>query len=116
MKIDREFAMSMNHYYNSFKKPTENRTHHGLMADYLGAMALSLYNWDKNFVPSKGELNPDYYYQLAFAGLFEDNTNKPVTEVLSLIPSTSSIQKILQIIENEQEGKAAALGKKDNCN
>jgi hypothetical protein len=85
------------------------------MSQYLLGMAVSLYNWDKNFGPTNGNLGFDYYYKMAFGGLIKNGTSDPISDVIPLIPNGdwASISKIL---ENEATTNNLAKGIKENCN
>ncbi|TCP28145.1 hypothetical protein EV195_101305 [Tenacibaculum skagerrakense] len=103
-----------------------NRFHHEFMAQYIDAMAYSLYEWDKEYGSGKGLNNinkPDdllgweYYYSMAFGGLFYEDTNgnlNPTDSFIELVPSENDRTKIIQILENEQNGTNDYKGEKCN--
>ena len=59
-KTDLEFRKELNNYYQVHNQSL-NDAHHGMMSQYLLGMAVSLYNWDKKFGPTTGNLGFDYY-------------------------------------------------------
>ncbi len=81
--------------------------HHEFMKQYVFGMAHSLYQWDKKY-GSKKDLGWDYYYSMAFGGLFyvkkENNTEvlEPVDAFKALVPNKKDRDKILKILTNEQ--------------
>ncbi|MBU2526258.1 MAG: hypothetical protein KKC03_06630 [Bacteroidetes bacterium] len=87
--------------------------HHEFMAAYVTAMASSLKRWD-TANGSGGTLDDDYYYAMAFGGLFQvdekgDFVSK--TDFFSTLPiEFQNFAK--EVIVNEQEGKDNAKGEK----
>jgi len=114
-KTDHNFAIELNNYYQNHDK-NEPEAHHGMMSQYLLGMAVSLYNWDKYWGATNGSLDFQYYYTMAFAGMFEDGTNNPILEVVPMIPN-GDWAAVLDILGNEQDGTASALGMVlESCN
>jgi len=92
-----------------------NDTHHAAMADFVLGMAVSLYNWDKNFGASGGSLGFDYYYKMSFGGLINPtNPTELIDEAKPLIPAGSSWTQINQILNKEANGSNHAKGAKCN--
>ncbi|CAM1356688.1 hypothetical protein [Tenacibaculum ascidiaceicola] len=101
-----------------------NRFHHEFMGQYVNAMAYSLYEWDMRYGSGKGKMNItkpddllgwDYYYAMAFGGLFYKDSSGNLIETDSfkkLIPNQSDRDKIKQILKNEQNGNSSAKGQK----
>ncbi|MFT7364188.1 MAG: hypothetical protein ACI9UV_002397, partial [Algoriphagus sp.] len=90
-------------------------THHAVMSQYILGMAISLYNWDKNFGPSGGGLGFDYYYKMAFGGLVKDSDpTQLIDEAKQLLPAGSSWSEIDRILQNEATGNYQANGTKCN--
>ncbi len=101
-----------------------NRFHHEFMGQYVNAMAYSLYEWDMRYGSGKGKINItkpddllgwDYYYAMAFGGLFYKDSSGNLIETDSfkkLIPNQSDRDKIKQILKNEQNGNSSAKGQK----
>ncbi|WP_425659329.1 hypothetical protein [Tenacibaculum ascidiaceicola] len=101
-----------------------NRFHHEFMGQYVNAMAYSLYEWDMRYGSGKGKTNItkpddllgwDYYYAMAFGGLFYKDSSGNLIETDSfkkLIPNQSDRDKIKQILKNEQNGNSSAKGQK----
>jgi len=91
-----------------------NRFHHEFMAQYVNAMAYSLYEWDKKH-GGGGNLGWNYYYSMAFGGLYYTDGNGSLIETDSfkkLVPDPKERNKIKKILENEQNGNKEAKGKK----
>jgi len=92
-----------------------NDTHHAAMGDFILGMAVSLYNWDKNFGPTGGTLGFDYYFKMAFGGLLNpDNPTQLIDEAKQYIPKGSSWSEIDRILKNEANGNNQANGTKCN--
>lgn len=109
------------------KYPVPNRYHHEFMGEYVKAMAVSLYTWDKN--NGGGNLGWDYYKAMAYGGLFyakkdlngevlkDPQGNVIIEETDSfkkLEPIKNQRDRIKQILINEQQGNANAKGNKCN--
>jgi len=94
-----------------------NTFHHEFMGQYVNAMAYSLYAWDKNY-GTGGNLGWNYYYSMAFGGLFQtypDGKIATETETFkSIIPDPIERQKIADIIFNELKNNNYAKG--SDCN
>jgi hypothetical protein len=89
--------------------------HHEFMAQYVDAMAYSLYEWDKQY-GTGGNLGWDYYNSMAWGGLFQtDGSGSIVSETDSfkeLVPNSNDRQDIADIVFNEIKGKSDAKGTK----
>jgi len=105
-----------------------NRFHHEFMAQFVDAMAYSLYQWDKEY-GSGGNLGWNYYKSMAFGGLYykkrnsngnyilDSNGNPIIVETDSfkaLIPSQTDRNKIKNILLTEQDNTSNAKGTKCN--
>jgi len=112
-KTDYEFKIELNNYYIAHDDEFAD-AHHGMMSQYLLGMAVSLYNWDKNFGPTSGNLDFDYYYKMAFGGLLDYGTTDPISDVIPLIPN-GDWNAIEDILENEATANNLAEGIKENC-
>ncbi|MHA7129555.1 hypothetical protein [Algoriphagus namhaensis] len=98
--------------YFKTKYPLKQDYQHATMSHFLLGMAVSLYNWHKNFGPTGGTLGFDYYYKLSFAGLIKDGTSELLDEAEELIPPGSSWSDIDKIIQNEATGNYESKGEK----
>jgi hypothetical protein len=93
-----------------------NRAHHELMAAYITTMAASLKRWD-TLNGSGGSLGDDYYFAMAFGGLFvwDEINNKFDFETdgfKSLVPDENDRLFIKDIVINELDGNENARGQK----
>ncbi len=93
---------------------------HDFMSQYINAMAFSLYQWDSTYgtgglYKSNGNLDWDYYYKMAGAGLVYKNSDGNYQYSSSFINLFSSDDrtKAEQIWKNEMENKNARGSK---CN
>jgi hypothetical protein len=113
---DGDYETIMNNYYDQYGK-IQGRSHHEFMIEYVNAMAYSIYTWDKNYGDGSGNLGWDYYYAMAFKGMFYRDSNNITRETdafIDLIPDTNKRDEIIAILINEQKGNADAKGKKCN--
>ncbi|MDF2156675.1 hypothetical protein [Algoriphagus sp. CAU 1675] len=113
-KTNYEFVIELNNYYICHNNNV-NDAHHGMMSQYLLGMAVSLYNWDKNFGPTSGNLGFDYYYKMGFGGLLKNGTSDPISDIVPLIPN-GDWDAIATTLENEATANSLAKGIKENCN
>ena len=114
----------------------EYRFHHEFMGQYVNGIALSLYEWDKDYGNGKGLnyitkpddlLGWDYYKAMAFAGLsyvkkdangnpILDSNNEPIRldtdSFKELIPNEIDRNQIKKIIINESKGNNSSKGTK----
>ncbi len=102
-----------------------NRFQHEFMGQYVNAIAISLYEWDKEYGSGKGNNNVtkpddllgwDYYRSLAFGGLYYIDSNGNLQETDSfktLVPIQVDRDNIKKILVNEQNGNNDAKG--DKC-
>jgi len=110
LQSDQQFFINFELKYSEFRRkrnPNDNRGQHELMGEYVDMMAYGLKSWDAEFGNGKlGKplLDDDYYKSMAFGGLFKDGTNIPTDSFKALVPSGSDRLKIIEIIQNEQEG------------
>jgi hypothetical protein len=124
-RVNTEFRNDIQVYADKY--PGTNRYHHEFMGEYVKAMAVSLYNWDKN--NGGGNLGWDYYEAMAYGGLFyaKKDSNGNILKDSNgdvIIEETDSFKKlepikfqrdrIKQILYNEQEGNKNAKGTKCN--
>jgi hypothetical protein len=101
--------------YNERYPKSIGDTHHAAMSHFILGMAVSLYNWDKRFGYTGGNLGFDYYYKMAFGGLVrKDNPTLPIDEAKQFIPSGSGWTQIDRILQNEAKGTNQANGEKCN--
>ncbi len=115
--LDTEFRNAIELYgkqngYDIDQDP--NRFHHEFMGQYVNAMAFSLYEWDKEH-GSGGNLGWDYYYAMAFGGLYYKDSNNNIIETDSfktLVPDSNERLKIRNILINEQDGNSKAKSPK----
>lgn len=112
-KTNYEFRIELNNYFIAHNNNFAD-AHHGSMSQFLLGMAISLYNWDKNFGPTNGSLGLDYYYKMAFGGMLQNGTPNPIQDVVQYIPN-GDWQAIAQILENEATGNNYAEGIKEDC-
>jgi hypothetical protein len=88
-------------------------THHEFMAQFIDAMAYSLYEWDKEH-GTGGQLDWDYYEALAFSGQFQvypnGNLASSSNAFLQLVPNANDRQDIADINMNEQKNNGDAQG------
>ncbi|MDN3204126.1 hypothetical protein [Algoriphagus sediminis] len=121
--LENTYDMHLRTDYNTFELMVRylekyeedwNDTHHAAMSDFILGMAVSLYNWDKNFGPSGGSLPFDYYYKMSFGGLLNPNKTQLIDEAKPFIPAGSSWNEINQILNNEKNGSNKANGTKCN--
>ncbi|WP_197474607.1 hypothetical protein, partial [Tenacibaculum ovolyticum] len=101
-----------------------NRFQHEFMGQYVDAIAISLYEWDKEYGSGKGNnsiTKPDdllgwnYYRSMAFGGLYYEDSSSNIQETDSfkaLVPIKTDRDNIKKILENEQEGNSNAKGSK----
>ena len=102
-----------------------NRFHHEFMGQYVNAIAISLYEWDKEYGSGKYNNNVtkpddllgwDYYKAMAYGGMFQvDPSGNIVTETdtfKELVPNSSDRQEIADIIISEQNNNNDAKGTK----
>lgn len=113
-KTNRSFLMELNNYYN-FHDNIPQDAHHGMMSQYLLGMMVSLYNWDKNYGPTSGNLGMDYYYKMSFGGMLQNGTVNPIQEVVPMIPN-GNWADIAAILEKEAKNLPGSRGIKENCN
>ncbi|PRY88042.1 hypothetical protein CLW00_105163 [Mongoliibacter ruber] len=111
-KTNVEFAVGLNNFAKQNNLNNLPNTHHELMGQYVLGMAISLWNWDKNFGETKGALDFEYYYAMAFGGLLDYDTKKPNQAFQTL--AGTKVADYLKIIENESSGNSNAKGKKCN--
>ncbi|WP_298997091.1 hypothetical protein [uncultured Tenacibaculum sp.] len=121
---DKTLNIKMREYAKDNGFSDENRFHHEFMGQYVNAMAYSLYEWDMRYGSGKGKTNItkpddllgwDYYYAMAFGGLFYKDSNGNLVETDSfkkLIPNQSDRDIIKKILKNEQDGNSSAKGQK----
>ncbi len=91
---------------------TPNQIHHEFMGQYVNAMAYSLYQWDSNY-GGGGNLGWNYYYSMAFGGLYsygENGIRVDTDAFIALIPDETQRNAIINIILNEQDGTNEAQG------
>jgi len=101
--------------YNEKYPKSIGDTHHAAMSHFILGMAVSLYNWDKRFGYTGGNLGFDYYYKMAFGGLVrKDNPTLPIDEAKQFISSGSGWTQIDRILQNEAKGTNQANGEKCN--
>ncbi|MGM0943687.1 MAG: hypothetical protein ACQEW9_00810 [Bacteroidota bacterium] len=122
--LEHTYDMHLRTTYNTFELMVRflekydrdwNPTHHAAMADFILGIAVSLYNWDKKYGPTGGNLGFDYYYKMAFGGLVNPSDNTQlIDEAKPFIPSGSSWAEIDQILKNEASGSNQANGTKCN--
>ncbi|CAM1360631.1 hypothetical protein [Tenacibaculum xiamenense] len=113
--IDGDFISAITEYAKKYGFDNPNRFHHEFMAQYINAMAYSLYTWDRN--NGGGNLGWEYYKAMAYGGLFYEDENGNQRETDSFIilePLQITRDNIKRIIENEQNGNQHAKGKKCN--
>ncbi len=115
-----------------------NRFHHEFMGQYVNAIAISLYEWDKEYGSGKGNnfvtkpddlLGWDYYRSMAFAGLsykkkdaqgnvIKDSNGNPIIldtdSFKKLVPLERDRNQIKKIINNETRGNSNSKGSKCN--
>jgi hypothetical protein len=111
---DGDYASVLAEYYSQYGN-IEGRSQHEFMIEYINAMAYSLYTWDKNYTVSGGNLGWDYYYAMAFKGMFYRDPNGVTHETdafIELIPDSNKRDEIIKILINEQTGNENAKGKK----
>jgi hypothetical protein len=99
---------------NGWPNTMDNRLNHNFMAQFVDAMAYSLYEWDKSY-GTGGNLGWDYYYKMAAAGLsYEDSDgNGQFTDSFyALFTENEDIQEVIDITNNEKEGNDKAKGTK----
>jgi hypothetical protein len=112
-----EYAKLNGYNPKSTDKNEINRFHHNFMAQYITAIAHSLYSWDKNY-NNGGNLGADYYYAMAFSGQFQvDSSGKTVTETdafKAIVTDSVKRQEIININLKEQKGTRDAKGTKCN--
>jgi len=96
------------------------------MGQYIDAIAYSLYEWDKDYGTGKNLMNItnsddllgwDYYYSMAFGGMFYKDSNGNIIETdsfIELIPNQTDRNLIIQILYDEQEGNSNSKGTKCN--
>ncbi|GHB45102.1 hypothetical protein [Mongoliitalea lutea] len=109
-KTNTNFAEGLDNFAkenNIFNLPN---AHHELMRQYVLGMAVSLWNWDKNYGETRGNLNFDYYYAMAFAGLVDYDTKEPNQAFKDL--AGNRLVEFLEIIANEALGNSNAKGKR----
>jgi hypothetical protein len=116
---DREFRANssifplLQEYHAKYEDDDANNYQHATMSHYLLAMAVSLYNWDRQFGSTQGTLGFDYYYKMAFGGLVDQNNpNNLIQEAKQYIPAGSSWSDIKKILSDEAKGTNQAKGKK----
>jgi hypothetical protein len=124
-RVNTDFRDAIKVYADKY--PVANRYHHEFMAEYVKAMAISLYTWDKN--NGGGSLGYDYYEAMAYGGLFypkKDSQGNILKDSQGnvIIEETDSFKKlepiklqrdrIKQILYNEQQGNTNAKGIKCN--
>ncbi|MCG8860048.1 hypothetical protein [Tenacibaculum finnmarkense] len=102
-----------------------NRFQHEFMGQYVNAIGVSLYEWDKKYGSGKDNnsvTKPDdllgwnYYRSMAFGGLYYMDSSGNLQETDSfkvLEPIQANRDKIKKILENEQNGNNNAKG--DKC-
>jgi hypothetical protein len=99
----------------ALKYPEKNDYHHATMSQFILGMTVSLYNWDKNFGPTAGSLNFEYYYSMAFGGLVKYNDpTQLIDEAKQFLPAGSSWSEIDRILQNEATGNNQSNGEKCN--
>ncbi|MGY0408857.1 MAG: hypothetical protein ACWIPJ_10980, partial [Polaribacter sp.] len=126
-RVDSHFRQDIEQYALKYGYNDANRYHHEFMGKYIKAMAVSLYNWDKN--NGGGNLGKDYYEAMAYGGLIyikkdlngeilRDSQNRPIFEDTDsfkiLEPMKSQRDRIKQILTNEAQGNSNAEGNKCN--
>jgi hypothetical protein len=114
-----EFERDYIEYIKNNRPHQTNRAQHELMAKYVETMAYSLKQWDKVFGNGKvGNplLGDEYYRAMAFAGLTKSQSGlpAPTDSFKELVPSGAERMKIMEIIQNEQDGTNEAKGTKCN--
>lgn len=98
--------------------PGTNLFHHNFMAQYIDAMAYSLYQWDQEW-GTGGNLGWNYYKSMAFGGMFQtDPSTGQITDMTDsfkeLEPSQIERQKIADIVVSETNNDNDAKG--NECN
>lgn len=113
-KTNYTFLQELNNYY-SFHQGNYPNAAHGMMSQYLLGMTVSLYNWDKNFGPTGGNLGLDYYYKMSFGGMVQNGTTNPIQEVVPMIPN-GNWADIVSTLQKEGLNLPGSKGIKENCN
>ncbi|WP_408029201.1 hypothetical protein [Tenacibaculum xiamenense] len=114
---DKPFRLKLIKYAQDNGYTDYQRLHHEFMGQYVNAIASSLFQWDKTQNPRDIYHSWDYYYSMAFGGLFYKDSNGNLIDTDSfkeLVPSQSDRNNIRAILKNEQDGNNAAKGKKCN--
>ena len=121
---DKPFTDKLRKYASDNGFSDMNRFQHEFMGQYVDAIAVSLYEWDKEYGSGKNNntiTKPDdllgwnYYRSMAFGGLFFKDSNNEIQETDSfkaLIPDQKDRDNIVKILENEQNGNKDAKGAK----
>ncbi len=104
-KTNLDFALGLENFAKQNNLNNLPNAHHELMGQYVLGMAISLWNWDKNFGETKGALDFEYYYAMAFAGMLDYKTNKPNSAFKNLAGNKTN--KYLNIIVNEATNRNA---------
>jgi hypothetical protein len=104
-KTNLDFALGLENFAKQNNLTNLPNAHHELMGQYVFGMAISLWNWDKNFGETKGALDFEYYYAMAFAGMLDYKTNKPNSAFKNLAGNKTN--KYLNIIINEATNRNA---------
>lgn len=90
-----------------------NILHHEFMPAYIEAMALSLYQWDKNYGDG-GNHGWQYYKDLAWGGLTHHKDNNDqlfLTEAFKAnFPNSNDRNRVLNIVSNEATNSQFAKG------
>ncbi len=118
VQTDKSSLELLNIYWEKYKGSGDGRwpnTQHAAMSNFILGIAVSLYNWDKKYGPTAGSLPFDYYYKMAFGGLVKkENPTQLMDEAKPYLPSGTSWDDILNLLDKEKSGNYEAKGKKCN--
>jgi hypothetical protein len=122
---DKSFRDKLRKYAIDNRYSDMNRFQHEFMGQYVNAIGISLYEWDKEYGSGKGNnyvtkpddlLGWDYYRSMAFGGLYYLDSSGNIQETDSfktLVPIQTDRDNIKKIIKNEQDGNNDSKG--DKC-
>jgi hypothetical protein len=116
VQTDKTSLELLNIFWEKYKGSGDGRwpnTQHAAMSNFILGIAVSLYNWDKKYGPTAGSLPFDYYYKMAFGGLVKkENPTELMDEAKPYLPSGTSWDEILNLLDNEKSGNYKANGEK----